>query len=219
MRVYSHEANDYSKSGSGLCTHSQQFLPIIHIKFRHNAYISTLTACASCFYKEKMYICLMVHIGIDPAFRKNGFAICIIDECNEVAFHTFKDFLAFIKWSFSDDAPKDAIVIVENANMQDLTFNMSGSKGEIAKRSRNVGTNQAISQATVDLCRYVWGIGNVIEVSPKEKGAKWTAKEANFFAKAHKHILNLKGIDAEQDKRDAYKLCLMAITKLVTKPR
>lgn len=162
----------------------------------------------------------MIIIGIDPAFRKSGFTICVIDEEQEVAFKTFKDFLAFIKWSFSEDAPRgDVGVIIENANMQNLTFDMSGSKAEIARRSRNVGTCQAISQATVDLCRYIWGVENVVEVSPLEKGKKWTASEVNFFANANKHILRLKGIDAEQDKRDAYKLCTMINSRLQWRKR
>jgi len=39
----------------------------------------------------------MIYIGIDPAFRQNGFAVCIIDERREVGFKIFKDgFLNFL---------------------------------------------------------------------------------------------------------------------------
>lgn len=153
----------------------------------------------------------MIVIGIDPAFRKSGFAMCIIDEDRTVAFKVFVRFLDFIKWCFSDDSPKGENVyfVIENSNLQNLTFNMKGNKGEIARHSRNVGANQAVSQNTVDLCRDIWGRENVVELSPLAKGKKWTAQEAFFFSRANNHILNLKGIDAEEDKRDAYKLCTM----------
>ena len=38
-------------------------------------------------------------IGIDPAFRKSGFAVAIIDEVKELRFKVFNNgFLDFMKW-------------------------------------------------------------------------------------------------------------------------
>lgn len=84
----------------------------------------------------------MTYIGIDPAFRKNGFVICIINEQSEVDFITFKDFTAFLDWVFT--APL-AIYTVENSYLQDLTFDMRGSKPE---GDRCPGGNHGAPQST-----------------------------------------------------------------------
>lgn len=137
-------------------------------------------------------------IGIDPAFRKNGFAMCIIDENNELAFTMFKNGLQeFVRWIWQD-APDNAIVGVENSNLQNVTFDMRGTKAVIARKSRNVGKNQAVSQMVVDLCREKWGNENVADISPRQKGAKW---DADTFRKATGLT-----IQTNQDKRDAYKI-------------
>ena len=54
-------------------------------------------------------------IGIDPAFRDNGFAMAIIDKTdNTVLFKMFKNgFLDFCSW-FLHDSPADALICVEN---------------------------------------------------------------------------------------------------------
>ena len=75
-----------------------------------------------------------VIIGVDPAFRKNGFCMCIIDEDKEVAFITFKERTNFINWILNE-MPKNSFVVVENSNEQNITFDMRGSKQEIARRS------------------------------------------------------------------------------------
>ena len=152
----------------------------------------------------------MTVIGIDPAFRKKGFAMCIIDETGDIGFKVFKTFLDFVKWAFSEDVPAGKVnVVIENANLQNITFDMSGSKGEIAKRSRNVGACQAISQATFELCQYVFGKDCTFEVSPREKGKKWTPAEANNIATEKGLNYTFKNSEAEQDKIDAFKLCLL----------
>ena len=156
----------------------------------------------------------MVIIGIDPAFRSGGFAMCVIDEEGDVTFRVFGSYTKFVLWVLSDDVPALCRVIIENSNLQNLTYDMSGSKAQIAKRSRNVGANQAISQETVEICRHVFGVENVTEISPKDKGRKLNHLETVALAKSEKHGLYLKGTEAEQDKRDAYKLCVLLSHRL-----
>ena len=147
------------------------------------------------------------YIGIDPAFRSSGFAVCIIDEDNTVGFKMFKSFLDFLDWIYEAPDPKTSYVCVENSNLQQVTFNMSGNKRQVARTSRNVGANMAASQYTYDACRRIWG-ANAFEVSPKEKGKKWTNTEYQHHIQANKHKV-LKST-SNQDERDAYKLALIA---------
>ena len=150
----------------------------------------------------------MIVIGVDPAFRKAGFAICIIDEQSEVQGKMFKSFLDFIAWlTTPGEAPEFAIVGVENSNLQNVTFEMKGTKGMVAKISRNVGANQAASQYTVDVCRWHYGPNNVIEISPKQKGKKWTQAIFKSIAKSEGHKLIGR---FNQDQRDAYQIALQA---------
>jgi hypothetical protein len=146
------------------------------------------------------------YIGIDPAFRKNGFAVCIIDEDNTADFKIFENFYAFIGWLW--DAPLKAYVCIENSNLQDATFDTSGNKFVVAKKSRDVGKNMAISQATVDFCRKHFGEAFVVELSPKEKGGK--IEDLKTFEAIVRQdrikLINYKGQVGEQDKRDAYML-------------
>ena len=116
----------------------------------------------------------MIYIGIDPAFRKKGFAVCIIDEDKTIRTIIMKSFLEFIAW-IRDDAPAKAIAVVENSNLQNKTFDMSGTKATVARKSRNVGANQAVSQITFDLTKEKYK-NLAFEVSPKQKGKKWDVK-------------------------------------------
>lgn len=157
----------------------------------------------------------MILIGCDPAFRKNGFAICIIDEDRTVRCIQFKTFLEFLSWLWAEgSAPERAVVTIENSNLQNATFDMSGSKAEIARKSRNVGKNQAISQATVDAFKAKYG-KDVFGISPKEKGGKWTNQEFHAVLKSERHTFlvvdpkEYRTGKVSQDKRDAYKLALM----------
>jgi hypothetical protein len=148
------------------------------------------------------------YIGIDPAFRKNGFAVCIIDEDNTADFKIFENFYAFISWLW--DAPLKAYVCIENSNLQDSNFNVkkTDTKELAAKKGRDVGKNMAISQATVDFCRKHFGEAFVVELSPKEKGAK--IEDLKIFEAIVRRdnikLINYKGQVGEQDKRDAYML-------------
>ena len=156
----------------------------------------------------------MILIGIDPAFRDSGFTICVIQD-NIVSFHTIKTFIQFLEWVNSNThfIQDHHIIVVENSNLQNLTFNMNGSKLIVAKLSRNVGANQAISQLVVDYLEY--SHFNVVGISPKDKGKKLNHSEVELVMINEKHSVNpekkhtYKGLITEQDKRDAYKLALI----------
>jgi hypothetical protein len=150
------------------------------------------------------------YVGIDPAFRKDGFVICIIDEDNTADFKIFGTSYDFIEWLF--DAPYNALWCIENSNLQDQTFDTTGNKFVVAKKSRDAGKNMAVSQITVDVCRKKFGASNVLELSPKQKGRK-IEDNAVFLAIVAQEgvkLLNYKGNKGEQDKRDAFMLAIRA---------
>lgn len=151
-----------------------------------------------------------ITIGIDPAFRKNGFGVCVIDETGEAQGYQFRGLLEFIRWVDSQCFHDRVIVGIENSNMINATFDMKGTKGAIARKSRNVGANQAASQYTVDFCRWFFGPGKVFEISPKDKGGKYDQKTFQQVVKQEGHTIFGKW---NQDKRDAYKLALIAKKK------
>jgi len=147
-------------------------------------------------------------IGIDPAFRSNGFWICeIYPQTNTVAFSCMKEFIHFIQYIEEQDK-ENTITVIENSNLQNVTFLSCQMSVVAAKMSRNVGANQAISQITVDVCIHFLGKENVKELSPLQKGTKWDNATMLAASKAHK-LVNYKGLKGEQDKRDAYKLALL----------
>jgi hypothetical protein len=87
--------------------------------------------------------------------------------------------------------PKQTIVAIENSYLQNVTFWEKGEKykwisvfvralqmirlkmiGEIERKSRNVGMNQAASEIAYQLFKdYAHTVKNV---SPQQKGAKWS---------------------------------------------
>jgi hypothetical protein len=156
-------------------------------------------------------------VGIDPAFRASGFAIAIEDGAGELSFKIFKNgFEGFFFWLLND-RPDNCFIGVENSNLQNSTFITSGTRAELAKRSRDVGKNQAVSQMVVDLCRTIIGPERVAEFSPAQKGKKITSLklfEAILREKRYKGVYNYKGQKLEQDKRDAFKILELTKQKL-----
>lgn len=168
-------------------------------------------------------------IGIDPAFRRNGFSMSIIDLSDKtVYFKTFKDgFLDFCGW-FLHESPEVALFCVENSNKTKATFwthkdaktktLLTGSQArnnrraiklsinEVAKISRGVGKNMASSQYVVDLLKTKYP---VVNLSPKEKGAKWL-KHTTAAAVMRAEGLTPNKKTTNQDDRDALKLALIA---------
>ena len=153
----------------------------------------------------------MVVIGIDPALRKNGFALCFYDTINKTVDFLILDFVDFIliTESFRNHDVNnylDYVFCVENSNLQNLSFDMKGNKGVLARKSRNVGMNQAVSQLTCDLLKRR-GF-EVVEISPKQKGAKLEHDTFKAFT-MNMTVANYKGLKGEQDKRDAFKIALL----------
>lgn len=151
-----------------------------------------------------------IYVGIDPAFRDKGFTICIIDtEDNSVLFKKFKMFKDFCFWVIYEAPPKeDVIFCVENSNLTGASFDLKGSAAVIARKSRNVGMNQAISQNTVDILLAFDFY--VVDLSPKDKGAKYTDYIFRSVAKSNNHKVPKI---VSQDARDAYKLAGLAKQK------
>lgn len=149
-------------------------------------------------------------IGIDPAFRRAGFAIAIEDSSRELNFKVFKNGFEDFFFFMLHDAPPNCFVGVENSNLQNVTFNPKAGP----KQHRSVGKNMAVSQMTVDFCRTLLGEDRVFEFSPKEKGAKII--NIKFFSsllqsQKYKRVDNYKGNKTEQDKRDAW--AILQLTK------
>jgi hypothetical protein len=147
----------------------------------------------------------MVVIGIDPAIRKNGFALCFYDTINNTIDFQIMDFIDFIFYVMDRDTYSYKFA-VENSNLQNLSFDMTGNKNVLARKSRNVGMNQAVSQLTCDLLKK-HGF-EVVEISPKQKGVK--LEHETFKALTmNMAVSNYKGLKGEQDKRDAFKIALL----------
>lgn len=151
----------------------------------------------------------MTYIGIDPAYRKNGFTICIIKK-NLIRYETMKaGFLDYVKWlmqSSSQGLWSDVAFCIENSAMQNTSFDMSGPPAVVAKKGRNVGMNQAISQCTVDLTKQFFQ--DVYEISPRDKGQKWDHETYRGVMEQGGYVATKK--TSNQDERDAFKLALIA---------
>jgi hypothetical protein len=157
----------------------------------------------------------MLKIGIDPAFRKNGFSICILDTIEKNArFITFKNgFLDFIGWVLHDapDIALKPVFIIENSNKSDYIFSafiikMNGQQK--INYAKSVGKNMAASQYTCDLLTTVFGKQSVYELTPLQKGKKIVNIEYFKLISKGYELINYKGLGIEQDKRDAFMLAL-----------
>jgi hypothetical protein len=148
-------------------------------------------------------------IGVDPAFRKNGFAICIIDNKDKsIDFKVFTTFVDFFGWLIND-SPDEAFFCVENSNLQQVCFR----KGQ--KAAMNAGKNMAVSQLTCDALEAKYTKQYVLGISPKEKGAKITdIKAFDYLLEDHKFtVFNYNSLVSEQDKRDAYQLAYIGMKR------
>lgn len=146
-------------------------------------------------------------IGIDPAFRRGGIGVCVIAPDGTVTFPRFG-----VKahgrgvWELGDwirfDAPANAVVFIEDSNLQNATFDRTGNHNVQARKSRNAGCNQAVSALIVERARARWGEA-VHAVSPYDKGAKRTKELTRAIAQSAGHELPAK---FRQDDADAYQL-------------
>lgn len=146
---------------------------------------------------------MKIRIGIDPAFRKNGFGLCIIDETSDVRFLRLSSFQDFVFWLMTDAPAGGVRCVVENSNLQDVTFRRGGRITH--SQSRDAGKNMAISQCVYDLCVWKWGMPCVCGLSPREKGAKWSLPFAQGVARSMGLKLPAK---MRQDNIDAFQLAV-----------
>lgn len=157
----------------------------------------------------------MVVIGVDPAFRKGGFWACFVDLIDRTArFRQFRDVLEFDRFLQSAEAPERALAVVENSNLQNVTFkrNQGGSNAEVMRKSRNVGTNQAASELTYRAAVDRYGKDNVMNISPERKGTKFN--EMYFRAAMKGDRVKADNYTGVQDQRDAYQLARMGMSAL-----
>lgn len=156
----------------------------------------------------------MLVIGIDPAARRNGFWIAILNTIERtVEFKGFKNYNAFFKWIL--DLPKDRkyFFAIENSNLDNVSYLTSENVGKAAKMSRDVGKNQDVSQNCVDAVREEIGKDCYVEYSGKSKQKGWKAEYSEkifpSILKSDKYTLITP--NTNQDQRDAYHLAMMAI--------
>lgn len=159
-----------------------------------------------------------IYIGVDPAFRKGGFWAAILDMTDKTFVFRSFDLLTWHDWLRSPDAPEMCFVCVENSNLQNKSFDMTGTKQEVARKGRNVGCNQAVSQLTYESAVLRYGARQVFQVSPKDKGAKITDARVFFGIMKQEGILLPDG-PTNQDQRDAAKLALICQRKALLEGR
>lgn len=159
-----------------------------------------------------------IFIGVDPAFRAGGFWAAILDMSDKTL--TFKSFdlLTWHDFLRSQDAPDQCFVMVENSNLQNKSFDTTGNKMEVARKGRNVGCNQAVSELAYQSALRRYGPKNVFQVSPKEKGAKITDARV-FLAVLKSDGILLPKETSNQDQRDAAKLAILCRRKVLIENR
>ena len=148
----------------------------------------------------------MKYVGIDPAMRLNGLAVCVIDD-NKLYFGRYKNLAAWIMDSLNYD--KDIAVIVEDSSLQNITFRKHANVKASNKISRNVGMNQCASRIIIDLLTL--NGHRVTGISPQQKGSKWTLDYCMSVIKGCKlEVHDNKKLS--QDEIDAFTLALHAKT-------
>lgn len=154
---------------------------------------------------------MRTYIGVDPAIRLNGMAACFIKPNKEVEFKKYKRFVDFLEDSFywHMDYP-NAVVLVEDSSLQNVTFNSSINRAILSRISRKVGMNQAASRIA-----YEWIKENGCEaynISPLQKGSKWTKISFMkvFQNEGYKFEADFKPAKISQDEIDCFTLALQA---------
>lgn len=158
----------------------------------------------------------MVYVGVDPAFRDGGFAVAIIDmRAKTLSFRTMQNVFEWYEFVKNDlSAKPDVFVCIEDSSKQNLTFKMSGTRETLARLSRNVGCNQAVSSLAVFAAKKFLPKGRVFALSPREKGAK-IQSAATFLAFVKNFGVEIQKKGAiSQDERDAAKLAMMIPTQI-----
>ena len=138
-------------------------------------------------------------IGIDPAFRQKGIGFCELYG-NQVTFKKYS--INELLTEIVNGHFKNSIVCIEDSYIQNCSFDLTGKKAEIARKSRNVGMNQAVSSI---LCRCLeFRCLKLVRLSPREKGSKIDNTVVTDTCNRKKWVTNKKRTN--QDDRDAFKL-------------
>lgn len=161
-------------------------------------------------------------IGIDPAFRKDGFHICILQD-KQVSFYVFEIYEDFIVWLVTQKEynSSNTVFAVENSNSQNTTFARSGANsiGAQMSISRKAGKNQAVSEGCLRILRKR-GFA-VQDISPQQKGKKLTDAYFRAIMRSNGHSLlegQYKGLKKEQDKIDSYQIAEIAERSFLKTP-
>jgi len=144
-------------------------------------------------------------IGVDPAIRDNGQAICILDtETKKLEFRKFKMFVDFLNYIMNMDFNQDYYFIIEDSSLQKVTFIKGYGSNVQNSISRRVGMNQAASTITkqwIEVNKY-----KHICVSPLQKGSKWNKQYMLAVLKAENYTTDIPVIKITQDMIDAFTL-------------
>lgn len=160
-------------------------------------------------------------IGLDPALRVRGFAACELiftpeQALQEITFYKFERFYHFIEFCEIRKCDANCFWAVENSNLQNVTFaRYKVNEAQLKKISRNVGANQGISQAVVDMLTFYFGSPRVLEISPAKKGIKWATRTAEHVAAQY----GIKLPKTSQDERDALQIALHGYTSFIIKTK
>lgn len=157
-----------------------------------------------------------IYIGCDPAFRKGGFWAAILDaNAKRITFKEFADLLEWHDWLRSDEAPAVCFVMVENSNLDNATYkrHLTGTLAEKLKKSRNIGTNQAVSELAYQSALHRYGSRFAHQISPEDKGPKIT-DQRTFEALMRQEGIELPSGSIGQDERDAAKMALIMRNKV-----
>ena len=148
----------------------------------------------------------MKFIGIDPAMRLNGLAVCVIDD-KKVYFGRYRNLATWIMDSLTWQ--NDCAICVEDSSLQNITFRKHANVKASNKISRNVGMNQGASRTIIDLLELN---GHKVKgISPQHKGSKWTIDYCMSVIKAMK--LEVHGNKKlSQDEIDAFQIALISKT-------
>ena len=159
----------------------------------------------------------MKYIGIDPAFRKDGKGVCVIEGYN-VSFIKLASTVDFVKFLFSLEPDSDIVFGIENSNLQKPLFDKEGNIGTVSAKGMRVGKNKAISQLIADL---IVGLGfQCVEYSPKQKGSVISLNEFKLRLKANNQLFDIPATGCSKDKRAAYMIAMLAknnhrLTKMI----
>lgn len=156
----------------------------------------------------------MLVIGIDPAARRNGFWIAILDTVKRtVEFKGFKNYNEFYKYVLKLPENEQYFFAIENSNLDNVSYLTSDNVGKAAKMSRDAGKNQQVSQQCVDAVKDTFGDDCYVEYSGKSKSKGWKEQYSEGFfpsiLRSDKYTLITPCTN--QDQRDAYHLAMMAI--------